>query len=169
MAQPNDPNGELAAALAAMAQQQAMIQQLLNSLQAATAPTNQQPTGFARAPALSKNGILNYENKADADIFTAATTALNKTFSVDNPNVTGLLQGIRKKANTYGWGNILTVPTTQGPINLLTEHGRITMSECVAHATSYLAANNRDAQNDYQLLCCLMELVDEATEGKMTN
>jgi hypothetical protein len=155
-----------------MAQQQATIQQLITTLQgqATTATTaTTAPAGFARAPALSKNGILNYENKADAAIFTGATSALNKTFSTNNPNVTGLLQGIRKKANTYGWTNILTIPTAQGPINLLTGHGRVTLSECRTHATTYLAADGRDAQNDYQLLCCLMESVDEATEGKMTN
>ena len=144
--------------------QQQALQQIVQQLQPA-APT---AAAFARAPALANQGILDYNNKNNSYIFKEATKALPTIFKLNEPNVHVLLDELKTRAQTFGWDRVLTVDVQGTPINVLDGHGRMTIQHCQAHADTYVNANQHDAQNDYQLLCCLKGSMDEETTQMMS-
>jgi len=139
--------------------QQQALQQIVQQLQ-----PQQQQAIFARAPALTNNGLIDYSTREGSAIFSKATAPLTNTFSLQQPNVSVLLAELQDRANTYGWSDILTVNN----VDILSGHGRVTLEQCQQHASTYINANGRNAQNDYQLLLCLKESVDEDTMTKMS-
>lgn len=144
--------------------QQNALQQIVQQLQPAAA----QPAAFARAPALANNGIINYSSREGAAIFKGATESLTTKISVDKLNVSVLLSELKDRSNTYGWNIILNVPVNGTNMYLLEVHGMATTAAVNAHVDAYIHANNREAQNDYQLLCCLKASADETTTTKMS-
>ena len=158
----------------AQAIQQALQQALQGNQQATQGIVNQlqpqqqqQQVGFARAPALANQGLIDCLTQEGSAIFTAASKELGTTFSVDEPNVSALLAEIMARAQTHGWNAILTVPVNGANINLLTGCGRMAIANAQDHADTCTNANQQSAQNDCQLLCCLKASVDERTTTKM--
>ena len=79
-------------------QQQAM-QQIVNQL----TPAAPQAPAFARAPALTAQGIIDCASKEGAAIFTNATKPLGNTFSINKPNIRVLVADVKARAGTFGW------------------------------------------------------------------
>ena len=157
-------------------------QAFANAVQAVLNANNPQPAAgaaapaavpFSLAPALANNNVIDYTTTAGAKIFSKATSALPTTFSLESPNTRVLLEQLTLRSATYGWSNILDVPT--GPANnqvtrsMLTNHAQITKEECQAAVSNYIGAQGRAAQNDFQLLSTLYESVDADTTTKMAN
>ena len=131
----------------------AFIQTLMNNQAAAAAPPAAAPTAttgiYKRTPALIKTGPLDYSKKEDAAIFNSAQAPLENKFSIANPNVTVLLHGLRSKATTFGWADILDIDIGAGQtIKPLDGHGRVTLEQCQAHAATFIHQDRRDLQNN---------------------
>mgnify|MGYP005846595275 CR=1 FL=1 len=156
---------------ALQAMQQLLQAQQQQAQQLGQGQQQQQPhvAAFARAPALANAGLLDYTQKADAAIFAGATKPLAATFSLRKPNVIVLLEELKEKTNTYGWTDIMRVTSNAVAYNVLDGHGRVTLAESQSHAGTYINASGRNAQNDYQLLCCLLASVDTETKKTMAN
>jgi hypothetical protein len=125
--------------------------------------------GFARTPAQARTDLLDYEfSAADGKIFTKATTKLDTTFSTTTPNVTILLAEILVRSQSSSWGALLAMTIGGVALQFLEHYGRVTLAELKTHVNTFIDANGRLAQNDYQLYLCLSASVDSTTKEAMT-
>jgi hypothetical protein len=64
----------------------------------------------------------------------------------------GFLNRVKERSQAFSWEPIINVPHVPTPgaapirTNLIENYGIVTMAECKAHATAYLAAQARDSQ-----------------------
>jgi len=134
---------------------------------------NQPPAGpFARSPALAHQNVLDYSTTAGAKIFSKATEQLPTKFDLEQPNIQTLLTELNMRSATYGWASIMTININPlgAPANhksLLEQHGVVTLERTKATVETFVNGANRQAQNDYQLLVCLTNSMDEATKRTM--
>ena len=163
----------IAAAIAAA--MQPVLQQLQQQQQPQPQPQAQpnQPAQFARSPALVHDTVIDYSTSTGAKLYSKVTSALPTTFSLSKPNIRVLLNELETRANEYGWATVLSVNVGDqaNPVlrNLITDHGRITLDAVNAHSMTYIAQQNRQAQNNYQLYLCLTKSLDEETKKRMAN
>jgi hypothetical protein len=69
-------------------------------------------------------------------------------YNLKSEGLKSFLESVRVQAKVYGWMNILDVPdATNVVISILDQYGNISMDECCAHATVYMAARNRYTNN----------------------
>lgn len=170
-----DPDAIAQAVAAAMGPVVAQLQQIQGQAQHPAAPPVAVP--FARAPALVSPDVLDYSTATGAKIYKAAIAPLTTTFSLKSPDIRVLIEELTLRSNQSGWDSLLQVniaPTgqvPQVPINrsLLKRHGEISYARVQAQALTFIDANNRLSQNDFQLLNCLIDSVDEHTKRVMAN
>lgn len=143
----------------------AAIQQAFNN-----AGPQAQPAGpFALAPAQAIQGALDYTQKAESAIFEKATVKLPSTFDLENPNVSVLIEELKNRATTFGWNNILDVQVDGATINILDGHGQLTLEQCHVWSDTYMNADDRLSQNDYQLYVCITESLNSETTKTVSN
>ena len=122
------------------------------------------PTIFARTPAQADMGIINYKSSEGMKIYSAAVAALSTKYSGNTGDMHIFLKNVSKRAQVFGWKNILTIPTDgTNTKNLCDQYGLITLEQIQAHAQIYEVAQGRDAQNASQMYDFLeSSLTDEA-------
>ena len=155
-----DPQA-IADLIAAAVQQAA--QQAAQAAAAQAQPAQVQPgqgIHFARSPALAQPALIYYNTASGAKIFSKATEALPTTFSLSAPNIKVFLNELTTQQQTFGWENIMRVniaPAGKPQVfcNIIDQHGRVSYEHVVQHANTFIDANNRDTQNDFQLFKCL--------------
>jgi hypothetical protein len=82
----------------------------------------------------------------------AATKGLDNKFDLKHENLMVFLNRVHERARAFSWMTIIDVPHTAAgaaaaePTNIIENYGLITMEECRAHATTYLAARQRLSQ-----------------------
>ena len=164
----------IAAALAAVMQpvlQQLQQQQQQPQPQPQAQPN--QPAQFARSPTLVHDTVIDYSTSTGVKLYSKVTLALPTMFSLSKPNICVLLNELETRANEYGWATVLSVNVSDqvNPVlrNLISDHGRITLDEVNAHSTTYIAQQNHQVQNNYQLYLCLTKSLDEETKKHMAN
>lgn len=107
---------------------------------------------FALAPGLANANFLNFDNANDVKLFNKGIQPIDPKFDLKEGNLQAFLQSVADRARLYNWSGILNIPDTAGVNrNLLTDYGRVTMANCKAHATTYIANQVRDAQNSLML------------------
>ena len=164
---------DLIAAAVQQAAQQAG-QAAAQAAAAAVVPPVPPAVQFALSPALAQPALLDYSSAAGAKIFSKATEALPTTFSLRVPNIKVFLNELTTQQQTFGWENIMRVnvaPDGEPNVfcNIIEQHGRASFENVTRHANTFIGANNRDAQNDFQLFKCLNNTVDEESKKRLAN
>jgi hypothetical protein len=78
------------------------------------------------------------------------------------------LESFKAKAIMYNWFDVLTVPDAAGTLrNFLNSYGTITMAECQAHATIYMAARDRAAQNSQMIYHCVVDSITTEVQATL--
>jgi hypothetical protein len=91
-------------------------------------------------------------------LYNSATEKLHHTFDSATGSLRLFLQALQQRADAFGWESILTVPDDQSiGRNLITEYGRVSMANVIAHATTHVHTQTRDAQNSAQLFTCIYD------------
>lgn len=140
---------------------------VLGPMLANLAPAAPPAAQFARSPAQARNDLLDYTKPGDAKIYKAATEPLPTVFSLDKPNIRILLNELTTRAESSAWSiHEFNVPGI-GNVNLLKDYGRVTLEQCLTHVNTYINANQRAAQDDYQLFLCLNNSGDTKTKETM--
>jgi hypothetical protein len=79
-------------------------------------------------------------------------------YDLKSEGLKSFLESVRVRAKLYGWMDILDIPDATGAVvSILDQYGNITMDECRAHATVYMAARNRNTQNSVMLYQFLLK------------
>ena len=113
---------------------------------------------FALTPALANPDPVDYNSNEGMKLYKSATEKLNHTFDGETGSLRLFLQALQQRADAFGWASILTVPDDQNiGRNLITEYGRVSMANVVAHAAAHVHTHTRDAQNSAQLFTCIYD------------
>ena len=113
---------------------------------------------LALTPALANPDPVDYNSNEGMKLYKSATEKLNHTFDGETGSLRLFLQALQQRADAFGCASILTVPDDQNiGRNLITEYGRVSMANVVAHAAAHVHTHTRDAQNSAQLFTCIYD------------
>jgi len=113
---------------------------------------------FALTPALANPDPVDYNTSEGMKLYKSATEKLHHTFDGETGSLRLFLQALQQRADAFGWESILTVPDDQNiGRNLITEYGRVSMANVIAHATTHVHTQTRAAQNSAQLFTCIYD------------
>jgi hypothetical protein len=85
-------------------------------------------------------------------IYTAAVAALPTKYSGNTGEIHIFLKSVSKRAQLFGWQDIINTPTGADTTkNLCEQYGLITLAQVRDHAQTYEGARDRDAQNASQM------------------
>jgi len=113
---------------------------------------------FALTPALANPDPVDYNTSEGMKLYKSATEKLHHTFDGETGSLRLFLQALQQRVDAFGWESILTVPDDQNiGRNLITEYGRVSMANVIAHATTHVHTQTRDAQNSAQLFTCIYD------------
>jgi hypothetical protein len=116
---------------------------------------------FALSPALVTNGILDYSTPRGVKLYTAATEKLqDNLFDADSAGIHTFLNALADRSMQFGWSYILDIPKDivfpdEDLVNLLTNHGEISLEQVREHCLTYIDHESRAAQDSRQLYVCL--------------
>ena len=107
---------------------------------------------FARTPAQAKVGILDdYGSSEGMKIYNAAVAALPSKYTGNTIDMHVFLKNVKKRAQSFGWREILDIPTADGIKDLIDLYGLIELGDVKAHAMTYENEGGRNAQNASQM------------------
>jgi hypothetical protein len=103
--------------------------------------------------------LLVYTDQNDLKYFYKVTKGLDaeNKYDLSPEKLKGFLDQVSKRARLSGWAPVLTVPTIAvAPAvavnrDILTEYGNVTLAECQAHATTYMAGVTATGQQAVML------------------
>jgi hypothetical protein len=108
---------------------------------------------------------LDYNKSCDMKTFRAAIEPLTEKFDLKSENLNNFLVEVRERSRIYNWSNIISIPDEDGDIfSLIDSYGQLTLEECVDHATTYIDAQTRQAQNSMILYIFLRGSLTETAK-----
>ena len=109
------------------------------------------PVTFSINPANAKVGIINYDTTDGIKIYQSATAALATKYTGNTIDMYDFLKNVKDRADSFGWGAIVTIPKDGLTKDLIEQYGLITLDDIRAHAQMYVNEQGRDAQNASQM------------------
>jgi hypothetical protein len=129
---------------------------------------------FALTPAIAIQGIVNYKKTSGRKLYSGAIAKLDEELYDCKPDgLYQFLQSLNSRAQDIGWSNedgILMIPDDPTSIDpelhyLIDNYGVVTLEQIRSFEETYLAQENRGAQDTYMLYKCLMNSISK--EGKL--
>lgn len=132
---------------------------------------------FALAPALVGAGVvdlINYEDRAGQNIYSAAIKGLPYTFQGRESSVVTLLGAVCDKAGASSWNDIFFITVGQDAASnnitrdLLTHYGEITLQNVRDNAQQdYIGLEVRNAQVSTQIYLCLRKTISASVSKRL--
>jgi hypothetical protein len=125
---------------------------------------------FALSPArVNADQFIDYSTSAGAKIFNKATAPLDYVFDVEEGSVQTFIETLMDRSTMFGWNEPNSSVITVNDVNLLTEHGTLSVEEVRNEVLTYVDTETRRAQNSYQMYACIMaSLTDEGRTKILT-
>ncbi len=127
---------------------------------------------FALSPALINQEPINYLTPEGIKLWRGAIKPLAKElFTLEAHRFKLFLSTLTEQTMVYSWENILNIlvnAAVQGrpTCSLLTHYGQVMLQQVKDHATTYLNAQTRAAQNNLLLYTCLATSIALETKAK---
>jgi hypothetical protein len=127
---------------------------------------------FALTPALASQGPINYSTADGMKLWRAAVEPLQKDpYAGDPHSLKVFLSNLSDRSMQYGWSDILLIPEDIADEHteyndLLTNYGKVTLSQIVDHAVTYADTDTRTAQNSMMLYQCLANSISKEVKAK---
>jgi hypothetical protein len=98
---------------------------------------------------------LDFNRSDNVKFYQKASKGLDesKRYDLSPGKLKSFLDNVRQRSDVYGWNGVLNVPpiviAPAVPVlnHILDSYGTISMAACTAHATAYMTARHRTAQN----------------------
>lgn len=148
---------------------------------AAPQPQGGARTVFALTPGqASGNQLLDYSTPDGVKHYQVATASLygkddDNKFDCNAAGLRDFLQLLETRSNSYAWDvavlDVCLDPTdlvNSSRINLLTNHGEITLEQVKAHVQAYINGQTRAAQDSMQVYQCMMNSLSKIGREKIT-
>ena len=127
-------------------------------------------------------GVLDYTQDAASELFKSATKSLygkeETLYDGSSKRLASFLFLIKTRGDSFGWNengileiDVAPIPGGVAPVyqNLIDNYARITVDQVRAHATVYIAGNNRAAQDSQMLYQAILKSIDENSITKLRN
>jgi hypothetical protein len=143
---------------------------------AAVPPAAAIPAVIYMSPGEQGINPLDYSRADDIKLYQKAIKGLEESdrFDLSPTKLKGFLDNVRQKSEVYGWSGVMNVPTIvvapAVPVinNILDSYGKVTLAQCVAHATTYITAYGRTAQNSGMLYHFLFSSLTPEARNKVS-
>ena len=128
---------------------------------------------FALSPALVDQGIIDYSTSRGVKIYQAATAKLqDNLFDVESSGIHTFINALADRAMQFGWHYILDNPKDidhpdDDLVNLLTNHGEISLAQIRAYVTTYIQGDNRAAQDSRAMYVCLTNSLSQKGRDRL--
>ena len=126
---------------------------------------------FARTPAQSTTGIIDYSTRMGERLYQLATAKLDEeTYDGSAEGLFPVIELIKERARKFGWDRgIMMIPDPRGGPNkyLLDHYGSITIDSIRDHESTYIARPNRQTQDTYLLYECVMNSLSPEAKSKV--
>jgi len=100
-------------------------------------------------------------------IFQYATKGLDPRYDGDPAGLQDFLDDTQHRGQSYGWMDIMNVPTPNGIKKMTTSFGAITMEQVMDHATTYMAVDGRNKQASMMMVEFIHASLDKKTRHAM--
>ena len=139
---------------------------VLNANIGANAPAVPGGVTFAYTPGTMGTAatLINYNTTSGAKIQRAAIEKLSVEHDFDKEHLYDFLETLRSRAIACNWyGTLFQIPQDGTIMNPIINYGVITKQAVDTKVRTYMFHNTREAQDDYNLFCCLeASLTNEA-------
>ena len=135
------------------------------------------PIPFALSPALSVTGFINYSTAEGRKHFERSMSKLSDDyFECETDNLHMFLDSLAERAIEMGWEipgvgitDVLLDPTNPNSdyINVLTNHGELTLEQIQAFEATYIHLPTRAAQDTYALQRCICNSASKSVMKKV--
>jgi hypothetical protein len=129
------------------------------------------PGAFSVAPALANNGVMDLTTSAGIKLYKSATAPLKNDFDLSQDKLNVLLGELQLRSEEANWSPNWLIPTGVAPhvirVNLLAQHGRVTLSEVQAFARTFAGLQVRLHQNSNQIKVCLLASLTVTAQTKI--
>ena len=123
---------------------------------------------FARSPAGLNEDLLDYSKSDDVKIYQSAIAPLTPLYDGEPGGLLTFLERLNIRAELSNWKNIIMTPDLDGvDPNLLTEHGRLTMSNVRAYSETNNGLRGCKEQNSAQMHACLAQSLTALVLNKL--
>jgi hypothetical protein len=154
----------------------------LNAAHAAAAPANAAalaagaahvaplPGAFSVAPALANNGVMDLTTSAGIKLYKSATAALKNDFDLSQDHLNGFMGEFSSRSEEANWAANWQIPTGPAPhvyVNMLVQHGRVTLEEVQNFARTFAGLQVRLHQNSNQIKVCLLASLTQTAQTKI--
>jgi hypothetical protein len=136
-----------------------------NPIMAANVPVV--PVVFSRYPAAFNAGILGYSLDADKKIFRNDVRGMETPYDLKTGSLRVFLETVKDHAAMQGLVFCMNVPVNGTNQNILDSYGLVSMADCVAHAITYVNAQDRNDQNSVILYHYLSASPTEAAKSEV--
>lgn len=153
-------------------------QKTTNSQQ--TQPPKQVKVRFARTPYTTDTSkLLDYDTTVGRKHYERACNPLStdELFDCTPETLLSFLNEVTRRSQEFGWNDynhgILLIPkditaTLSPTINLLTNHGELTIKQIQDYDTTYIATDCRQSQDNAMLYECLMNSLTKAAKDELS-
>ena len=126
------------------------------------------PIVFARSPAGLNEDLLDYSKSDDVKIYQSAIAPLTLLYDGEPGGLLTFLERLMVRAELSNWKNFIMTPDSNNVFcNLLTEHGRLTMSDVRAYSETSNGLRGCKEQNSVHLHTCLAQSLTALVLNKL--
>ncbi len=146
----------------------------------APAPQNQAQAGtpFALNPGHALSGQLDFSTTEGRKLYSYATASIYGSsedhFDCSASGLHSFLKELGRRARQYGWDiSVCEVPKAindqggESLVNLITNHGELTLEQIQAFEKTYIFGQSRAAQDTHMLYHCIMNSLSKAGKEKV--
>ena len=126
---------------------------------------------FALTPGrFHSDEIIDYSTESGRKLYKAATDPLKNLHDLSAGNLRDFLTLLEQRAKIYDWTDILEIPnkTNDGYINMLKQHGSLSLKNVRDHAKTYVNNESRAAQDSQQLADCILNSITVEARNSVT-
>jgi len=139
--------------------------------QQAAAAANQQAANlpaFAASPATFFQGVLDFADRVQLNIYTEGVKPLKSEFDCTAPKLKNFLDQLHERIAVYGWTAIFTVQVNGVNCYLPTHWGRVTINETRQSLLLVHANQDRAHQNSAMSGQCLYNTLSTDAQNKVS-
>lgn len=126
---------------------------------------------FALTPGrFHSDKVIDYSTEAGRKLYKGATDPLKSLHDLSAENLRDFLTLLEQRAKIYDWVDILEIPDEENGtfINMLKQHGSISLKTVREHAKTYVNNESRAAQDSQQLADCILNSITVEARNSVT-
>ncbi len=126
------------------------------------------PLAFAASPATFFQGVLDFTNGMQLNIYMEVVKPLKSKFYCTAPKLKNFLDQLHEYITVYGWIGIFTIQVNEDNGYLLTHWGRVTIDEVEQSLLLVLGQQDRVHQNSTMSGQCLYNSLSTDAQNKVS-